>query len=107
MNDKLQIIDQLQNADGDRARAAILLRCPDAILMKYDTVFLNACRHFEAGALFVLKRTVAMRAVRSEAGALPGGMQMEIETLRAGLAAYAAGADWSVGQAQGPPSIDL
>ncbi|QGU20741.1 hypothetical protein MCHK_09490 [Mesorhizobium huakuii 7653R] len=64
MSDKVPIIDQLHNADGDRARADILLRCPDSLMLKFETVFLNACRHFPAGEHFVLLRTIAMRHVR-------------------------------------------
>lgn len=92
MSDKVPIIDQLHNADDDRQRADILLRCSDAILLKFENVFLNACKHFPAGELFVLHRTLAMRAVRSEAGGLPGALAMELEVLRAELTAYAAGA---------------
>lgn len=92
MSDKVPMIDQMHNADGDRGRADVLLRCPDAILLKYENVFLNACKHFAAGELFVLHRTLAMRAVRSEAGGLPGALAMELEMLRAELTAFAAGA---------------
>lgn len=113
MTDKLPLIDQMHNADGDRDRAAVLLRCPDALLLKYESAFLNACRQFEAGEQFVLLRTNAMRMTRSEVGGLPGKVALELETLRAELAAYAAGAPlWpldapQLGSAQGPPSIDL
>jgi len=92
MNARLPILDQMHNASGDRERAAILLRCPDAVMLKYETAFLNACRQFEPGELFVLMRTNAMRAVRSDVGGLPGKAAMELETLRAELAAFAAGA---------------
>jgi hypothetical protein len=92
MSDKLPIVDQLHNANDDRGRADVLLRCPDALLLKYEGVFLNACREFPAGELFVLHRTIAMRHVRSAAGGLPGGLALELETLRAELVAYAAGA---------------
>lgn len=113
MNDKLPIIDQLHNAIDDRGRAAVLLRCPDSVLLKYENVFLAACRQFQAGEHFVLQRTIAMRAVRSEVGGLPGALALELETLRAELAAYAAGAPlWpldatQVGSAQAPPSLDI
>ncbi|NUR12336.1 MAG: hypothetical protein HOQ20_10915 [Bradyrhizobium sp.] len=123
MSNKLPIVEQMHNADGDRARADVLLRCPDAVLLKYETVFLNACRHFPAGELFVLQRSNAMRMVRSAAGGLPGSIALELETLRAELAAYAAGAPvqkedpeaarlWpldapQLGQAKGPPSIEI
>lgn len=92
MNDRLPIIEQLHGADSDRARAAILLRCPDSVLLKYEAVFLDACRRFPAGEYFVLQRVNATRAVRSEVGGLPGGLALELDTLRAELAAYAAGA---------------
>lgn len=105
MNDKLPIIEQLQRAADDRARAAIILRCPDAVLLKYETVFLQACRQFEPGEYFVLQRTNAMRSVRSEAGGLPGSLALELETLRAELVAFAAGAEI---RAAGPPaSLDI
>lgn len=123
MSDKLPMIDQMHNANDDRGRADVLLRCPDAVLLKYETVFLNACRQFPAGELFVLQRTNAMRSVRSAAGGLPGALALELETLRAELTAYAAGAPiiektlaadplWpldapQIGQALGPPSIDI
>lgn len=92
MNAKLPIIEQLHNALTDRARADVLLRCPDSIMLQYESVFAGACREFAGGAMFVTLRNNAMRAVRSEVGGLPGGMAMELEGLRAELAAYAAGA---------------
>lgn len=92
MSDKVAFIDQMHNAADDRGRADILLRCPDAIVLKYESAFLNACREFPAGELFVLQRTVAMRHVRSAAGGLPGKLALMLETLRAELTAYAAGA---------------
>ncbi|MBZ9856739.1 hypothetical protein LB566_23385 [Mesorhizobium sp. CA13] len=114
MSNKIPIIDQLHNADGDRDRADVLLRCPDALMLKYETVFLNACKHFPAGELFVLQRSNAMRMVRSAAGGLPGAIALELETLRAELAAYAAGAPVQskplvdrLAAAKGPPSIDI
>ncbi|TPM06781.1 MULTISPECIES: hypothetical protein [unclassified Mesorhizobium] len=114
MSNKIPIIDQLHNATDSRARADVLLRCPDAVMLKYESAFLNACREFPAGELFVLQRTNAMRHVRSAAGGLPGKLALELETLRAELAAYVAGADplWpldapQLGQAKGPPSIDI
>ena len=103
MSDKLPIIDQLHNADDDRVRSDILLRCPDSVLLKYENVFLNACRQFPAGELFVLQRTLAMRQVRSAAGGLPGALALELETLRAELTAYAAGAPVF----REPPSLDI
>lgn len=93
MNTRLPIIDQLINARDDRARIDVLLQCPDAVVLKYEVIFLNAFRHFEPGEYFVLLRTNAMRAVRSEAGALPQKLAAELEAMRAALAKYAASAD--------------
>ncbi|MER8380694.1 hypothetical protein [Mesorhizobium sp. M1399] len=117
MSDRLPIIDQLHNADDDRGRADVLLRCPDATLLKYGEVFLRACRQFPAGELFVQERILAMRAVRSAAGGLPGALALELETLRAELTAYAAGAPvvrdkgaplWPLDAPQpAPPSLDI
>lgn len=101
----MPIIEQMHNAVDDRGRAGVLLRCPDSIMLKFENVFLAACRHFPAGEYFVLQRTNAMRSTRSEVGGLPGAMALEIETLRAELAAYAAGAPLP-GAAE-PPSIDI
>lgn len=102
--DKLPIIQQMHDANGDRARADILLRCPDAIILKYADVFMNACKAFPAGQMFVIKRVDAMMAVRSEVGGLPGGKALELETLRAELAAYAAGAPVARPYPDPPPS---
>lgn len=95
MSTMLPIIDQMQGATDDRVRADLLLRCPDSVLLKYETAFLQACRHFPAGAEFVQQRNRAMRSVRSEAGALPTGLALELEIIRAELTAYAAGAPLS------------
>ena len=104
--EKLAIIEQRHNANDNRARAGILLRCPDSILLKYEPVFVAACRPFEAGQHFVTLRCELMHAVRTAAGGLPGGKALELETLRAEMAAYAAG--MPVAQAKEyPPPIDL
>lgn len=104
MNDKQPIIQQLHDAADDRARVDLVLRCPDAVLLKFETAFLNAFRHFEPGEFFVLQRTNAMRAVRSEVGGLPGRLAMELETMRAELAAFAAGAE--IRRPAAPSSLD-
>ncbi len=105
MSARLPIIDQLINADGDRARIDVLMQCPDAVVLKYENIFLNAFRHFEPGEYFVLLRTNAMRAVRSSTGALPEGLAAELEALRAELVAFAAGAE--IRARDGPDPLDL
>lgn len=86
---KLPIIDQLHNADTDRQRADVLLRCPDAILLKYSEVFERAARDFPDGLAFVQFRVAAMMAVRSEVGGLPGTLALELEELRQALVFFA------------------
>lgn len=105
MNTRLPIIDQLIDADGDRARIDVLMQCPDAVLLKHQSTFLQAFRLFEPGAYFVLLRTNAMRAVRSSTGALPEGLAAELEALRVELVAFAAGAE--IRARDGPAPLDL
>jgi hypothetical protein len=94
LDSMIPIIRQLHDADGDRARAQILLRVDDATLLKFHPVFAGACRKagFEPGVAFVEIRIACMHAVRSTVGGLPGGLALAAETLRAELAAFAAGA---------------
>lgn len=100
MSDMIPIIRQMHDADGARARADILLRCPDAILLKHAQVFRDACQRsgFEAGSLFVDSRVALMCATRNAAGGLPGGLAMEAEAMRAEFAAFAAGAPTSLAE---------
>lgn len=104
MSDKLPIIQQLHDADSDRERADILLRCPDALILKYAQVFEGACRHFEAGRIFVERRLAILLAVRNSAGGLPGKLALDLEVLRAELVAYAAGAPVVN---EPPPALDI
>lgn len=107
MNQKLPIIEHLHAQRDDRGRADVLLRCPDSVILKYAEVFASACRHasFPAGEAFVTARVATMLATRSEAGALPGGLAMQVEELRAALTAYAAGARMVGSSADPPPSV--
>lgn len=123
VNTKLPIIEQLQNAPGDRQRADLLLRCPDSIVLKYAEPIAAICRRasFEAGELFVHSRVAALLSVRNAAGGLPGKLAMDMEMLRAVLAAFAAGApltppvpddpgpEWPLDAPQGrhPPPLDI
>lgn len=105
MTDRLPIIDQLHNAADDRARADILLRCPDSVLLKYGDVFLAACRHFEAGAIFVQHRRLLMHAVRDGNGCLPERIAAELDGLRAAMARFSASpspCDFSASRAVSP-----
>lgn len=88
------IVRTFHNARSDRERAETLLRCPDSVLLKYCGVFAQACERvgFKVGLAFVDTRVACMLATRSNVGALPGGLALQAETLRAELAAFAAGA---------------
>lgn len=108
MAERLPIIQQMLDARDDRARADVLLRCPDSIMLKYAPVFRQACQAtgFIAGEAFVEQRVACMLAVRGAAGGLPGRVALELETLRAELAAYAAGAEIQRA-AERPPPLDI
>lgn len=103
-NAMLPIIRQMNEAGDDRARADLLLRCPDAILNKYEEVYTAACRRagFEAGEAFIAARVACLHAVRGAAGGLPAGLALAAETLRAEMARYAAGAPVHAAPPTGP-----
>jgi len=111
MSAKLPLIQQMQDAGDNRARADLLLRCSDGVVLKYADALVCLCRHagFEVGEVFVQCRVAAMLATRTGAGGLPGRLAMDVETLRAALAAYSAGApEWRLDAPQPagePPSF--
>lgn len=89
----LPIIRQLHDADGDQARAIVLLAMPDTVLLKYASTVAETCKRaqFEGGAEYVLRRVVAMRAVRGRDGLLPRHIAEEFEEFRNAFAAFANG----------------
>lgn len=91
MNSKHPFIEQLHACRTDRDRAEVLLRCPDNVMLVYQQAFAGACR-LEGLKNFVALRVACLCATRSEVGGLPGGLALELETLRAEVAAFAAGA---------------
>lgn len=70
MSPILPMIDQMYRAEDDRARARILLQCPDIILLKYRDVFEAACRRvgFDLGLEFIELRRTGWHAVRGADG---------------------------------------
>lgn len=90
-NSMLPILRQLHDADGNRARADVLLRMPDSILLKFHGVILDACRRagFSAGEQFVDLRASLMLAVRDEHGLPPADLAALAEKFRAGLVSFA------------------
>jgi hypothetical protein len=91
INTMIPIIRQLHDADGDRARARILLVMPDSILLSYAKTVGEACARasFQAGAEYVLRRVTLMRAVRGRDGLLPKPLADDFDEYRTALAAFA------------------
>lgn len=89
----LPIIRQLHTADGDQERAIVLLAMPDTVLLKYASTVAEACKRaqFEGGAEYVLRRVVAMRAVRGRDGLLPRHIAEEFEDFRKAFVSFANG----------------
>jgi hypothetical protein len=71
----LPIIEQLDEAHHDQARADWLLRCPLQILGKYEMTIRNRLMHagFHAGIQYVEVELICLRAVRGAEGELVEG----------------------------------
>ena len=93
MDTMLPLIRQLHDADGDRARARLLLAMPDTMLLKFAGTVDGACRRagFDAGCQYVHFRIGIMRAVRGADGLPPAEMLQDFETFRAAFARFANG----------------
>lgn len=93
MDSMIPIIRQLHDADGDQARARILLIMPDTILLKYAGTIGEACQRagFDAGCEYVLRRVTLMRAVRGKDGLLPPPLADEFSDFRQAFATFANG----------------
>ncbi|QPC87399.1 hypothetical protein GA830_12100 [Mesorhizobium sp. NBSH29] len=91
MDTRLPIIRQMMDADSDRDRAQVLLQVPDAVLMKYRTVFEEACQRsgFAQGQFYIDIRRACWHAVRAPDGLLRDPM---FDQARSAFAAFAMGA---------------
>lgn len=89
----LPILRQLHEADGDRARAATLLRMPDSVMLKYHDVIEAACRRagFEAGRNYLALRVSLSLAVRDVVGLPPADLATTGEHYRRAMAEFAGG----------------
>ncbi|TPI39297.1 hypothetical protein FJW07_14040 [Mesorhizobium sp. B3-1-9] len=89
----LPMLRQLYNADGNQARADILLRIPDSVLLKYRGSIVEACRRasFEVGLAFVDMRTSALLAVRDATGQVPPERAAMVERYRRALVGFVNG----------------
>lgn len=108
MSNLLPIIEQMHNAADDRARAQILLSCPDSILLKYAEVFRQACRRclFDEGRFFIDVRVAALASVRDVDGLIKPGFAAELEAWRRTMVRFvAAPTEWPIDAPQ-PVDID-
>ncbi|WP_192384755.1 hypothetical protein [Mesorhizobium silamurunense] len=87
----LPMLRQLYDADGDRARADILLRMPDSVMLKYRGSIVECCRRacFEVGLAFVDLRTSILLAVRDADGRVSEDLTIVAERYRAVMAEFA------------------
>jgi hypothetical protein len=86
----LPMLRQLHDADGDHARADILLRMPDSVMLKYRAAIVESCRRasFEVGLAFVDLRTSILLAVRDADGRAPADLTDIADKCRDSLAAF-------------------
>lgn len=93
MSARLPIIQQLIDADGDRARAALLLRMPDSVVMRHADDVGGVCRQtrFDVGLQYVECRLALMLATRGADGLLPAAAVAAFEDFRLAMVAFASG----------------
>lgn len=92
---QFKMIEELRQAVGNRARAKILLRCPDAIILSHGAAMGLECRRhtFEAGWEYCQIRASNLNAMRDEHGLLPAVVAGELEQWRRALSRFSAGED--------------
>mgnify|MGYP001119047857 CR=1 FL=1 len=93
MDAMIPIIRQLHDADGDQARARVLLAMPDTILLKFAGEIGNTCQRsgFEPGCQYVLRRVTLMRATRGKDGLIPPPLSDDFDDFRQAFATFANG----------------
>ncbi len=89
----LPLLRQLHEAEGDQARADILSRMPDSVMLKYRAAIVESCRcaSFEVGLAFVDLRTSILLSVRDADGRAPADLCDIADRCRASLAAFVRG----------------
>jgi len=88
------LVDQLLEARNHHARAGLLLRVPDALLLTKADVMAEACTKadFPLGADYIAVRVSAMSAVRQVNGDMPQGVVQQLDYWRSAFCAIAGGA---------------
>ncbi len=88
----LPIIEQLDDALDDQARADWLLRCPLQILGKYEMTIRNRLQlaGFHSGIQYVEVELICLRAVRGAEGELVEGPAAARQAAREAMQAIAA-----------------
>jgi len=89
----LPMLRQLHDADGDQARADILLRMPDSVVLKYHAIIEKACRRasFEVGLDFLALRISLLLAVRDAEGRPPLELSGKATEYRRALSHFVSG----------------
>ena len=89
----LPVVSQLLDATDHSARARILLRLPDAILLTGSPELGRACSAagFELGAQYIANQVIALHAVRTPKGDLPDHVVQTMQIWRNGLLAVTGG----------------
>ncbi|MEY9718806.1 hypothetical protein [Sinorhizobium fredii] len=93
MTGLLPIIEQLDDARDNQARADWLLRCPLQILGKYEMTIRNRMLHagFHAGIRYVEVELICLRAVRDLDGEIVEGPAAARKAAREAMQVIAAG----------------
>lgn len=93
MTRHLPLVDLLQHAGDNRARAGLLLTLSDAMLLPYQSQLALVCavNQFQAGQDFLAYRVAALCSQRDAHGLLPPSIAKELEAWRVTMSRYAAG----------------
>lgn len=96
---RFPIVAMIEEADGQAARAVLVLRTPDAVLLGHGPAIQDAClaAGFGLGAQYVAVRIALLSAVRDRQGLIPAEYERNAETWRRGLVAFAAQAEGAHG----------
>ena len=77
------IANEIRHAPSAEARARILLRVPDLVLMQMAPAIESACNEtmFELGTRFIQVKVASFSAVKDETGELPDAEWARVETV--------------------------